>query len=481
MRNFGAAFVVFTLIAYLIPVSVAASNDDIRRFKKCYAVFTSRMVDADHSLMAQVIAGTKTGGDACMELIASANLGDGDDNTMEKNDSGAYDREKQRVFQNIHFMHRNFFGIKDYSDPSLPTGVNLVSFSTLLRDINSDAYYWNYAFFKPGVKASNVVTANQSYASIRYLPTDDADEQRKKRLGVGSDTYDFTQGGWIDIETKLVDQGLLVGIKPDTKEFTANLIDSFHNSEMHGANANAHMGGGVIGSQVYIFSNFEKFGLNNKSTGGDIMNRRWSEHVMSDLMCKDLPHLRIEDVVSEVDAESPFFYRQSATCQQCHASMDPMAGYVRNIRTTGASSPFRPFFAMEMETTESALDTLLPFDTDEDFYKRPAQGRLVYRSYDGTLVNQISEGLDALGKQLSESNDFYACTAQKYYKHLTGVDVDLNDIGAATATPLSALATKHRQRVIDLGQQLKKDPDQNIQSIVKEIINTNTFVNAEIF
>ena len=468
-------FLIFVFFVTSMQNVLAQSNDDIRRFKKCYAVFTSQMIEVDHPLMMQVIAGTKTGTQACMELISSANLSD--DNTIGKNASNEYDREKQRVFQNVHFMHRSFFSIVDYG--ALSDMVNLDTFTKSLFDINSDAYYWNYAFFKPEVKASNIVTANESYASIRFLPTDDADVQRQKRLTTGIAYTDY--GSWIDIDTLLVDQGLLVGIKPDDRSFYADLVDNYWNSEMHGSNGNEHLGAGVIGSQVYMFGNFGRHGSRERSDGGDKMYRRWSQHVLGDLMCKDLPALRIEDVVDEVDSESPFFYRKSASCMQCHSTMDPMAAYARNIRTTGVSTPFRPFFAMKFEPTEPALETLLPFESDENYYLRPADGRLTYRSYDGTLVSETSTGMASLGQLLSESNDFYACTAQKYYKLLTGVDVDLNDIGSPTAVTLSPLAIQHRQRVINLGQQLKDDPNQNIQSIVQAIIDTNTFVNAEVF
>jgi hypothetical protein len=88
-------------------------------------------------------------------------------------------------------------------------------------------------------------------------------------------------------------------------------------------------------------------------------------------------------------------------------------------------------------------------------------------------------GLNDLATRIAEKNDFYACTASKYYKFLTNISVNLKDVGN-TKYPLNLTAggTFHRNNVIQYGLNLKSS--QSIRSLIQEIISSNAFVSPNL-
>lgn len=451
------------LIILIVSFNLFALNVNIEKFKTCFALFTGERVNIDHSLFKQVINNSKSGVNACMELLTKANFNS--NNTIRQNNSGEYDSEASRIIREFNFLHRSFFEIPSFTDLS---EVVAIGDAPDVFDENVPAYYWTYNLFKSNIPLSEIVKANYSFRAIRYSTISSTRRLRRAQTG----TELTIEEGW---NPPLVQTGTLVGIKKDTLTFSNSKL-IYGSTQFQGQNANEHFGGGVIGSNVYILSNAGRYGYRERSTGGLKVYRRWSKHVLSDLLCRGAPSLRITDVESEVEVDSSFPFRRSASCMQCHSSMDPLAGNLRNIQTVGHSTPARPFIAFKFPVTEPAREnSFLPsVDEDKDFYKRPPHGRIKFRSYDGELIEKVTNSLQDLGEFISNSKDFYACTAKKYYKFLTGIEANLTDLGDPTSPQLNSTEKFHREKVIELGEKLKDH--QNLQKLIKEIISLEVFI-----
>ena len=140
--------------------------------------------------------------------------------------------------------------------------------------------------------------------------------------------------------------------------------------------------------------------------------------------------------------------------------MDQMAGLVRNQRfyRTGACRNQPP----ESRASHHFVgfnDTLPAggrgFIKDPDYHKRVANGRFLYRTHNNTLINQPVNDLADLGTLISGMDDYYICAAKRYYRYFTGIDVDLSPMTAAQVSALPPDRRFYRNRVVNLGLQLK--------------------------
>ncbi|MCB0363633.1 MAG: hypothetical protein KDD35_12980, partial [Bdellovibrionales bacterium] len=282
--------------------------------------------------------------------------------------------------------------------------------------------------------------------------------------------------------------GELLGLDNRTENL-AFLIPSTALAAVKEVNFFKTYGGGVLGSPAFIFNTLAK---RNIKTNGELdMHRRWSVAVMTDLLCRDLPAIRLGDgspyLVKNPDA-APF--RKMNSCLQCHSTLDRAAGVVRSLSGVNAASGafcnqavksksdnrlYRINFPMVVHDwpTKASSGPVWPDLKDVDYYQRPSQGVLYYRSYDGKLINIGVSNLDEMGSALANTNDLYVCAAKRYYNMMTGISVSLSDINDPfNPIGLSEEDLFHRNQVIDLGLKLKKH--QSLRELIRQIISLPT-------
>lgn len=460
-------------------IASAGINEEMKRFKKCYTLFVKERIASNDSLMNQVKSGAKTGTEACMEIFDKAKL-DGSGEISKGND-GRHNPQGMKVLKSFTELHRSFF-----ENPNYQFVIDEIEYSTLdVIDSNEPTYHFTYSMFKDNEDFSKIITRDHSFSGVRFSNK----VNRSRSVANIGRVINFTSGSPDDSNEsnttpwfpRLVETGYLVGVKPDLE---ANIITglSGRNLQVNGANVNQHHGAGIIGTQAYLIGNVGviNFGeILNFNNGGLRTYRRWSKHVMSDLLCRDLPALRTSDVVSEVVPTSALSYRQGISCMACHSSMDPMAGALRNISSTlskqaSLQQSVRFFINRPADMPPMDYPTM---NGNSNYYRTPPESRLRYRSYDGTLVNMSSEGLDELGNAIATTNDLYVCAAKRYYKFLTGITVDLSDSGDMNSPKLSNGELMYRKRVIDLGLELKTH--QSLRTLIKKIVESPTFLNPD--
>lgn len=455
-----------TLSLVLSSFSYAGAMQ-IKRFKNCYALFTGERVSANHPLMLKVVNNQITDLNACKELLSYGNLGS--DNLIAKNSDGSFKEDSLKVIRNMHLLHKSFFVEPSYLDLSTLSTTGYIS---EVYDENESAYYWTYSLFQASFTVSEIVKVPYHFDAIRYSTR----EASRNAINSQTGTSLTIENSWVPSPT-LIELGLLTGFRKDSEVFRNTMLQPlFRNQGFENQNANQHFGAGALGSNAYLFANAGRVGFSEISDGGVKVFRRWSKHVLSDFLCRELPALRPDDVTNEVQPESPFPFRNGISCMQCHSSMDPMAANIRNVlaHSTGTTGSI-PMSHFKIPVSESALGTLLPIIApDPDFSKRPPEGRIRYRSYDGTLVEKNTDNLQDLGNFIATTNDLYVCAAKKYYKYLTGIEVDLSDSGSTSSPALNQTETYHRNKVIELGLSLKSH--QNLQKLIEDIVKSETFI-----
>ena len=128
------------------------------------------------------------------------------------------------------------------------------------------------------------------------------------------------------IDTTSVDNVFIVS--GDTSLRT-DLINAQNTKRDSGFNLFEHLGGGVLGSQMFIMKNTNL--TNNQIAPGvkndpdDVIARRISARIFEDLLCHQLPTLTETDVIANVNPASSHGFHLSTSCLSCHVSLDPMA------------------------------------------------------------------------------------------------------------------------------------------------------------
>ncbi len=463
-------------------------------FSRCYAHLTSRRLPRNHPLRAQVLAG-RNPIDACMEIFDYATLLNttsvSTDGTLRYGSDAAKLPEAKLVLHTFNDLHRTWFPNDDISN-TVPEGSEFYYRSNELQDESEAALHVTRALFGEGVRYREVVTSPSGMEAIRSSgPIKDT--AASNRLSTYDSALDATDGagrGHVPLDAWLVQTGELLGIRrmnlnsakwnqvARTQQITLG-TDTNRSTNNAPIYINRSLGGGLIGTPSYFI-------LNNgrpdflRPDGGFRQHRRWAKSVLTEVMCRELPALRTSDVVpyvqQTVTADTPAF-RRSRNCMGCHATMDPMAGVVRNASMLPIPERWGGgVAAMQMVIWPTDLPREAgQVDLDQAFYRRPTNGKLFYRSHDGTLVRRDVASVAELGAAIAETEDLYVCAASRYFQYFTGVQVNLQDTGDPSREPLSAADLAYREQVVALGKALKADPSQSLRTLVRSILESDLY------
>jgi hypothetical protein len=296
-----------------------------------------------------------------------------------------------------------------------------------------------------------------------------------------------------------IKEGNLIGIQPPATS-PLNLFpmvtsstqvgkdsSTFTNSNNVDRNMNANLGAGLFGTQSYLLSTDTNYAT--VQNGGTLLRRRWMKYVIKDFLCLELPVLRKSDVASgglfysewvQNPTSTTLPFRQGASCVQCHSTMDKGASFARNlisVKSTYADDNHIGMGFVVKRNSDESTPGLFPPSNDDLYYKRPADGVLLFHDYSGARINESGTGLSALANKIASTDQFHACMASKYYQALTGISVNLAD-GFDPDAPLNLNAnqTYHRNQVIALGSKLKNTSGYSLRDLIVEIINSDAFV-----
>lgn len=389
---------------------------------RCYSDLTGYPPDFESPMLKNVVLGKVPALRACEELLSSIRF--------DKNENSALNLQSEealRVVNLFHDLHTSWFNAK--SIPATSNGLSDDSTKDVY-DPSEPALYFTRALFHPNLPVRSTVTSDSSLRTIR--------NGGQKELGpysgmnIKNDSI-YTQG-----PLPAAEQGELIGIveqKEVSIPFALRPTDSAQPTLAGKHTFFRHFGGGILGSPSYMLNSFI-MSYDFQADGGIYTPRIWAGAVMHDLLCRNLPVLRPEDVTSYVAPQSSLSYRKEKTCLRCHSTVDQMAGVLRGVHyemspldllsgitfTKRHSPYFISFFSPHMKSVEGWAS-----EPDEYFKYRPPNGRLLFRNFRGELIDKEVFGLADLGETLARQDDFYMCIASRYYSYFTGINLEIAD------------------------------------------------------
>ncbi len=462
-------------------------------FYRCYKDIVNERPPLDHPQLLQVKSGSKSAIDACMTILNNSKF------VGEKipKVSGDFSKESIKVVKNFHRIHRSWFSVEEFSflDNYGKTG----QYDAM--ESQQGALHYTSALFNPSVNFNSIVTRSKSLRGIRHTDFEEVNGQNRtfsvrilqyfaELMGF---QYSIDHNNHSELSLSKTQLGKLVGVteQPDVIVPMSWGGDRYYDRHESGhvtgepqfipnLNLYEHLGSGFMGTSSYLLMNDNTYKVVVRKNGGLKTARRWTRNVFKDLLCRDLPVLRAEDVTAMIDTKSSLPFRGAQNCMQCHATIDPFARTIRNTRRVLTSPPVkREAYAKDYRE----LSLIHRFEPDyptanenwpeDDIYwhRRPPKGQLYFRQYDGTLFQQDLNNLAEAGGYLKNLDDIYICAAKRYYEHFTGINVNTSDlqINPIADSPYKIKELSYRNYVIKLGKELKvhQDPLKTIESILK--------------
>ncbi|MEQ1878151.1 MAG: hypothetical protein ABL958_16025 [Bdellovibrionia bacterium] len=454
---------------------------EVALFNRCFTHITQLRLPRSNPLWAAVRDGTLTAANACMLILDSAVLqSSGPSTGLLQTDNDL----SRLILKTFNDFHRGWFP-NDNVVSSFSEGGENYQRTPELTDESEPALHLTRVLFTEGARYSEIVTSNSAMEALRTsgalrddnLP--DANRLKSRSLPGGATT--------VTLNALHVQRGALLGIRPMTSN-PQKLVQTV-NSGQGTSNGirnlipdrpiefNQSLGGGILGTKSYLALNL---GLGEffPANGGIRVPRRWSKALLKDLVCRDLPALRLTDAVphvqSSIVAETPPF-RGNASCMACHATMDPLAGVVRNISYLPVPNRVQNATAtghVYKWATDLPAETG-PVDLDPEFFRRPTSGRILFRGYAGALVSRAVQSPGEVGQLLSETDDLYVCAAARYIDFFTGVMPNLQDEGDPARGAVPAKSKPYRELAIKLGLELKQH--QNLRTIIRAILESDLY------
>jgi hypothetical protein len=443
--------------------SPADELSPIALFNRCYGTIVRERLPKSHRFYHDVKSGDMDPVDACMQVLEDSQF----------SEQSPDPTEKVKVIQTFSDFHRRWFQTDNYTSV-LPVGEVYGAVTRLLHDPGEPAHYVTRAVFG-GQDYSSIVTEASGLVALRQ--PGDLEAVHPGAGGMGGFMYNNGTNPEVPYAPPLQGTGDVVGIvrTVDKPEYAGAVLNPVIHNDITFGNVVpypkplplfAHFGGGVIGSQSYLMLNFGRVFEDND--GGMRVPRRWAKAVVQDLLCRDVPAIRLEDAEPLVDANSQLPFRKQASCMQCHGALDPLADTARNLRYVGTVADFIKY---SVSIQMGAYDV-----TGQSYATSEPTGKLVYRSYTGDLVSLDVKGLGGVGQAISQSDDFYVCAASRYFELFTGLRVNLQDLGDKSSQKLDAANLAYRKRVIGLGLELKKH--NSVLKLIREILKTDFYKTA---
>jgi hypothetical protein len=460
------------VIGIVMPQDVLAetSMSPIEVYTRCYLQLSGLLPDTSSADYKAVEKGSLSADKACQNVFERARLGT---NGIMKNRSDVVGRH---VLERLNGLHRDWMSQKYFN--------GLSTYSAMVIDEEEPALYFTRAALTEGQNYSSVFTYNSELKGYRVPLNGTAlpNMERKRLFGRASyfnaDVPDnvfrlgfyqwdpvknsfITTPATVDLgDSQQIPFGVLEGVVAAPQIVLPNyylarqvaslpdLRPQLRTIASSGIAINKHFGGGILGSQGFILTNTNLV-VRQLPQDESVIHRRLTSRVYQDLLCHTLPTLTVEDVKKDVQPSSPMPFRQSASCMQCHTSLDPMAYGYRHLsieRTFSAGLTDRMYGHHVDHIVESPL-----VNNPKYFTTQTPIGHYAYRSLvDGKLMSGQFNTLTQLGSVLAQSDDFYRCSAKKYYKYFTGVDVQM-----VSREPAGSAEAVHQNMVLTLASKLK--------------------------
>ena len=448
------SFLVFVAISAVAAPVWAEPLTEVALYHRCFVRLTGQFPNyIEDERLEQIRSGEMTAVDACMAVFDAATLqAQGNQERPLEPETGEW------VLQTFQTLHSSWFLSKQFpNDDDISLGTET------FYEAGEPAAFITRALLNPEVPASSILTAQEHLRVIRN--------------DVGSSLHEIPADQFVFDNPPILRLGDVVGIERAgalTRAYTIFEDEEFIDGTI---DIGAHLGGGLIGSAAYLLMNVNET-LDFVANGGRKMPRKWAKAVLHDVLCRDLPAVRIEDAIPYVVADSVVPFRRQARCSQCHSSIDRMASTIRGFNYAILTSE-NPEFGFvhggifgRIARQEREAEAGWPAVEDSEYGHRPPRGTIYYRDHAGELVDIAVEGPNQVGARLAERDGPYICLAQRYYRYFTGIDAYIGDPQNFPAGTDSRDAF-YRDLVIGLGRQLRQTGD--LRGLIEAILRSTEY------
>jgi hypothetical protein len=462
-----------TLITLILFSSVNASGEadeklsPVALLHRCYLHLTQTRIPNDHpSLAAVKLSGADPIAECLQFLDSTSMIRSGANEGLLLSPSS----ERLALMRTFNNLHRTWFP-RDSMRNNIASGE--VRPTEVIYDEGEAALHVTRTLLQNGLPFSEVVTGASSLEGLRTGgPVSNLSGPGDPRIGTMISREPLVIA---PLDVDLVQRGDLMGIRPVERNgrkvsasFESTLVDQTP-PPLHKSN-----GGGILGTRSYLLLNLGRR-EGEIMNGGVIMPREYSKAIFNDLLCRDIPVVRLEDarpyVQTSPSASTPPF-RTSANCMGCHASLDPLAGIGRQFTLRFSRVDLMPLsvsaYLQELATASPRESGQV--DADGLFYRRPPTGRFYFRDHAGKLHNQPVNHIADFGNYLAQLDDLYLCAASRYFQYFTGIRISFRDYGDAAAAPQTDEEREYSQMVRELGLDFKRH--QNLKTLVRKIMES---------
>ena len=429
----------------------AVKISNLELYQRCHAHLVGEAVKLTDPILFEIKNNRITGVQACQDLLRSAQLS-GNNPLPEANVKGI------KVLENFFKVHSNWFETKMLDGDVIN--------SRAIFEASPGGLYYTKALFDPSVSFADIFRGATSFEAIRSNGSPNV----TPTLNIQVNNFMYRTNGtnselWSGLVLPQV--GMLEGIRTQRQLNLSNLGGRAGNSPINGS-----MGGGILGNRNYVMRTAKERGY--RSDGAVQTPRRWGRSVFVDFLCQDVPVVNIAtDTTPYVDPMSTTAFRTTPGCVSCHASMDQLAGLVRN------------YSAIDVTPSPNNRNVIVPFyhpitipsapyewkaNGDRDYFQQAAKGKFYYRTIDGELIDRNVDNLNALGNLLAQTDDVYICAASRYLEHFTGVKYPMNKVAANSASIYS-------QAIRNLATDLKSEQDP--MKLIEKILSSEIYSDSK--
>lgn len=481
--------IAFIFLLFLHPSKAGADRALSEReiLARCYAKLTGQRLSPTDPLWAQ-LATFKSGASVCTKLLNEVQLGADGQLTQASNPT------HRRILKQLNDLHRDWFpqrwsynnnlpdvyygtvDLFDASEPAMFITQSLLSqqfihYQNVLRGRKSLVAVRDGSAVNPqGRGSTGILRPSRAYVG-------DLDSSQQVPAGVFNSpqiTVQSPANAFTSVPSSLVQVGDLVGIRSLDADTSLPFVWTYSQTVRAVANTNGivnpqnlhqNYGGGALGSQPFLLLNFGQ-DFSYSSNGTSKLPRRVMMAAFNSFLCLNGPFSRPSDVSSFLvpsSVASAAAFRKTASCLRCHATIDNAALTLRNLQlgstANGIPAGVARIPAFVASAAASTPASQWPAEPSSSFNQTLPQGRVFFRSVNGSLVNQDVQNLDELGAVLSSTDDYYTCAASRYFKYFTGISVPLFDPMDPSNQGLiesqTGIDREFRDYVFGLGKELK--------------------------
>jgi hypothetical protein len=497
------------VIGQVVEARVLNPREQLAR---CYTHLTGLRLSATDPLYAKLAK--QSAAKICIDILAEVKFGA--DGMLTARDNPLH----RAVLKQFNDMHRGWFDkrmlLANELNDALSGTIDVI-------DPYQQSYYITRAFFTDGLHYNSVLRGYDNIMAVRDVSKattagSASGTRRPTRLYFGG--YDG-EGSDVSISpTRMVESVLAFAPTPDINKLSFAAVPMVQVGELIGIrneagqaniggfwtkatagggslndaglrvplNPDEAFGGGALGTQSALVLNFGH-SFDYDTNGTTKLPRRWIDTEMKSFMCRQGPYVRASDITpyKRAEAEAPPF-RQSDSCLRCHAMMDQAAMTTRNL-VIGQTSTFinshnrlsALIGRFNVSAGNEAGQEFWPWKPVASFKYQAPVGKLYLRSINGTLIDQPVNNLNELGIALSNTDDYYACAAKRYFEKFTGVAINLYDPNDVDNTSViegqNERDIEFRRFVLALGQELKAGG--SLKNMVKRILESDYYKQSD--